>query len=101
MTSASREPEACAHALVGRVAALLDECHALRRQFETALTPPEGASGEAIRDLHFTLTATLELALTRTLQDVLTILRHASQPLGPMGDEWLKLQERALHREGE
>ena len=32
----------------------------------------------------------------RTAEDVLTVLRQASQPLGPMGAEWLKRQEREL-----
>ena len=31
--------------------------------------------------------------LVRTAEDALTVLRQASQPLGPMGAEWLKRQE--------
>jgi hypothetical protein len=35
--------------------------------------------------------------LVRTVEDALTVLRQASQPLGPMGAEWwLKRQERGL-----
>jgi hypothetical protein len=49
-----------------------------------------GASAEVVRVLYFALTSALEAALTRALEDVLTILRHASQPLGPMGAEWLE-----------
>jgi hypothetical protein len=35
----------------------------------------------------------------QVLGDVLTILRHASQPLGPMGAEWLERQARMLKGE--
>jgi hypothetical protein len=100
MIPASNAPEAQAHALVERVAQLLDECHALRGPLETAPEAGEGASAEAVRVLYFALTSALEVALTRALEDVLTILRHASQPLGPMGAEWLERQERVLKREG-
>jgi hypothetical protein len=43
----------------------------------------------------------IEADLIRTMEDVLTVLRHASQPLGPMGPEWLARQDRALKREDE
>jgi hypothetical protein len=33
------------------------------------------------------------------MEDVLTVLRQASQPLGPMGAEWLTRQEQALKRD--
>jgi hypothetical protein len=38
----------------------------------------------------------LEAGLVRTAEDAFTVLRQASQPLGPMGEEWLKRQEREL-----
>jgi hypothetical protein len=38
----------------------------------------------------------IEAGLVRTAEDALTVLRQASQPLGPMGAEWLKRQERDL-----
>jgi hypothetical protein len=34
--------------------------------------------------------------LVRTAEGTLTVLRQASQPLGPMGAEWLERQERGL-----
>jgi hypothetical protein len=34
----------------------------------------------------------------RTADDALTVLRQASQPLGPMGAEWLQRQEREVSR---
>ena len=37
-----------------------------------------------------------EAGLVRTAEDALTVLRQASQPLGPMGAEWLQRQERNL-----
>jgi len=35
------------------------------------------------------------------LDDAVKVLRHASQPLGPMGVEWLERQARALKSEHE
>lgn len=93
------EPEARAHALVERVALLLEQCHALRRQLEVPRELVEAASAEALRLLYFAVTGTLEAALVRAMADVLTVLRHASQPLGPMGAEWLDRQDRALKRD--
>jgi hypothetical protein len=42
------------------------------------------------------LVGALEAGLVRTAEDALTVLRQASQPLGPMGAEWLQRQERDL-----
>jgi hypothetical protein len=98
MRPASDEPEARAHARL-RVAALLDECHAVRQQLEVPREPVEAASAEALRLLYFAVTGALEAALVRAMADVLTVLRHASKPLGPMGNEWLDRQERELKQE--
>ena len=38
----------------------------------------------------------MEEGLVQTAEHVLTVLRQASAPLGPMGEEWLKRQERGL-----
>jgi hypothetical protein len=38
------------------------------------------------------LLGAIEAGLVRTMEDASTVLRHASQPLGPVGDEWLRLQ---------
>jgi hypothetical protein len=35
------------------------------------------------------------------MADMLSVLRQASQPLGPIGAEWLARQELALKREGQ
>ena len=56
----------------------------------------ETASAEAERLLYFALVGAIEEGLVRTAEDALKVLRHASQPLGPMGAEWLKRQERSL-----
>ena len=43
------------------------------------------------------LVGSLEAGLVRTAEDVLTVLRQASQPLGPMGGaEWIGQHERGL-----
>ena len=36
--------------------------------------------------------------LIRTIEDALTVWRHASQPLGLMGAEWFERQARALEK---
>jgi len=38
----------------------------------------------------------IDAGLIKTMEDV---LRHASQPLGPMGVEWLERQARVLKRD--
>jgi hypothetical protein len=53
-------------------------------------------SAQAERLLYFALVGALEAGLVRTAEGALTVLRQASQPLGPMGAEWLKRQERDL-----
>jgi hypothetical protein len=74
MTSSSEQPEGRAHVLCRARAALLDECRALRCQLETVPTPTEGTSAESVPVLRFEMTSALELALTRALQNVLTVL---------------------------
>ena len=41
----------------------------------------------------------IDAGLIRTMEDALQVLRHASQPLGPMGAEWSEMQERKLKGE--
>jgi hypothetical protein len=45
---------------------------------------------------YYALVGALEAGLVRAAEDALTVLRQASQPLGPMGAEWLERQERDL-----
>jgi hypothetical protein len=59
------------------------------------------SSAEAERILYVTLMSAIDAGLIRTMEDALKVLRHASQPLGPMGAEWLERQARALNRERE
>jgi hypothetical protein len=97
---ASDDPEAAANALIGRVAEILNEAHALVRELEL----PNSATGrtahaEAQRVLYFALVSALEVGLFRAIEDVLKVLRQASQPLGPMGAEWLERQARAMKQE--
>ena len=51
--------------------------------------------------LDFALAGAIEAGLLQTMEDVLTVLRQASQPLGPMGVEWLTRQARTLTRTDE
>jgi len=92
----SEEAAARAVALVERLFALLHECRALGPQREGAGTDPEPVSAQAERLLYYALVGALEAGLVRTAEDALTVLRQASQPLGPMGAEWLKRQEQDL-----
>ena len=92
----SEEPAARAVALVERLFALLHDCRALVPQLEATATDPESVSAEAERLLYYALVGAIEAGLVRTAEDALTVLRHASAPLGPMGAEWMKQQERSL-----
>jgi hypothetical protein len=38
----------------------------------------------------------MEVGLVRTAEDALPVLRQASQPLGPMGAEWMGRQSAGL-----
>jgi hypothetical protein len=89
VTPASDDPEAQAHDLIERVATLL----------EVPREPTEPPSAEALHLLYGALTGVLEASLIQAMKDVLTLLRQASMPLGPMGTEWLARQERAIKRE--
>ena len=82
--------------LVERLFAHLHDCRAVVPQLEAAPTDPEPVSAQAERLLYFALVGALEAGLVRTAEDALTVLRQAGQPLGPMGAEWLKRQERDL-----
>ena len=95
-TNPSDEPAAQAHALLERLFALLHDCRAVVPQLEAAGPEPESVSGQAERLLYYALVGALEAGLVRTAEDALTVLRQASQPLGPMGAEWLARQERNL-----
>ena len=95
-TNSGDEPAARAVALVERLFALLHDCRALVPQFEGAATDPGPVSAQAERLLYFAMVGAIEVGLIRSAEDALTVLRQASAPLGPMGAEWLKRQERDL-----
>ena len=94
-TNPSDEPAAQAHALLERLFVLLHDCRALVPQLEAG-GDAESMSAQAERLLYYALVGAIEAGLVRTAEDALTVLRQASQPLGPMGAEWLKRQERDL-----
>jgi hypothetical protein len=82
-----------------RVLALLRECRLVLRALERPSEPGESSSAEAERILYATLLSAVGAGLIRTMEEVPVVLRHASQPLGPMGAEWSARQERALKRD--
>jgi hypothetical protein len=92
----SDEAAVRAVALVERLFALLPDCRALVPQLEAGGPDPEPVSVQAERLLYYALVGAIEAGSVRTAEDALTVLRQASQPLGPMGAEWLKRQERRL-----
>ena len=66
-------------ALVERLFAILRDCRAVVRELEPGQPRHESPSAEAERLLYYALVGAM---------------RQAQQPLGPMGEEWLKRRER-------
>ena len=87
MTPASDQPTAEAQAIMERVLRLITECRVVLRALEHTPKAGESSSAEAERILYFTLMSAIDAGLIRTMEDALRVLRHASQPLGPMGAE--------------
>ncbi len=96
MTAPDASSEVLARSLVTCVFDLLHDCRAILPKLETPRARPESASAQAERVLYVALLGALEAGLVRTVEDALMVLRQASKPLGPMGDEWFKLHERLL-----
>ena len=79
-----------------RVLRLVTDCRTVLRALELPGEPSESSSAEAERILYFTLMRAIDAGLILTMEDAVKVLRHASQPLGPMGAEWLERQARLL-----
>jgi hypothetical protein len=90
------DPAAQAVALVERLFSLLHECRALVRELEPGHERQESPSAEAERLLYFGLVGAMEEGLVETAEHVLTVLRQAHAPLGPMGEAWLKQRDADL-----
>ena len=75
------------------------ECRVVLRALERPGEAGESSSADAERILYFTLMSAIDDGLIRTMEDVLRVLRQASQPLGPMGADWLARQQRSLKRD--
>jgi hypothetical protein len=90
------EPTGQAQAIMERVLGLVKECRVVLRALEHPPNPGESSSAEAERILYYTLMSAIDAGLIRTMEDALKFLRHTSQPLGPMGAEWLERQGRLL-----
>src|SRR5262249_2899007 len=101
VTAASDEPTAQAQAIMERVLGPVRECRVVLRALEQPPNAGESSSAEAERILYFTLMSALDAGLIKAMEDAVKVLRHASQPLGPMGAEWLEQQARALKSEHE
>jgi|SRR5262245_56305956 hypothetical protein len=84
MTSGSDEPTDQAQAIMEGVLRLVTDCRSVLRAFEHSGQPGESSSAEAERILYVTLMSAIDAGLLRTMEDALQVLRHASQPLGPM-----------------
>src|SRR5262245_12370889 len=93
------EPTAQAQAIMERVLGLVRECRLVIQALEHPPKTGESSSAEAERILYYTLMSAIDAELIRTMEDALQVLRHASQPLGPMGSEWLERQARAMNQE--
>ena len=84
MTPTSDEPTAQAQAIMERVLKLVTECRTVLRALELPGKSGESPSVEAERILYFTLMSAIDAGLIKAMEDAVTVLRHASQPLGPM-----------------
>ena len=99
MTPGSEEPTAQAQAIMERVPGLVRERRVVLRALERPGEAGESSSAEAERILYFKMMSAVDAGLIRTMEDALRVLRHASQPLGPMGSEWLERQARGMKQE--
>jgi hypothetical protein len=95
-TNPSDEPAAQAPRAPERPFALQRDCRAVVRGSRRRPPDLEPDSAQAERLLCFARVGALEAGLVRTAEGGLTVLRQASQPLGPIGAEWLARQERDL-----
>jgi hypothetical protein len=50
--------------------------------------------------LYLALLGAIEAGLVSTMEDAVTVLRQATQPLGPMGVQWLEAEERRFRTPG-
>ena len=99
MTPTSNEPTDQAQAIMERMLALVKECRVVLRALEQPAESGESSSAEAERILYHTLMSAIDAGLIKAMEDALKVLRHASQPLGPMGAEWLERQVAAVYPE--
>ena len=99
MTPGRDEPTAQSLAIIDRVLALVRECRLVLRALKCPGERGESQSSKTERIVYFRLLSTIDAGLIRTMEDALQVLRHARQPLGPMGAEWLERQARALKRD--
>jgi len=96
VTSASDEPPAQVQAIMERMLGLVRECRLVLRALER---PANRASRRAPKPSGFSTTRWWVRSRPGWSGRWLRVLRHAGQPLGPMGTEWLERQEQKLKDE--
>jgi hypothetical protein len=98
MASHSRDSEPAERAvtLLQRTGELLLECRTVAEQLSVAPDGQEPQSAAAERIAYGVLVAALEEGLVTTLQHAMDILKRFSAPAGPLGERWLREQERNL-----
>ena len=96
MTPARDEPTAQSLAIIDQVLALVRECRLVLRALEQPAKRGESQSGKTERIVYVRLLTAIDDGLIRTMEDALRVLRHASQPVGPIGEEWSERQARLL-----
>lgn len=94
--AAADDPATRAIALVHRLFALLQDCRTLTREMEPRLDRQEPAASAAERLAYFGVVAGLEEGLVRAAEHAIKVLEEARQPLGLVGEEWLRQQERTI-----
>src|SRR5262249_7717603 len=87
VTPVGDEPTAQAHAIMERLLVLVRDSRVVLSPLERG-EPGESSSAEAERILYSTLMSAIDAGLMKTMEDTIKVLRHARQPLGPMGVEW-------------
>jgi hypothetical protein len=94
------EPADRAVVLLQRVRELMIECRGVAEQLQVVPTQ-ESQAAAAERLSYGVLVAALEEGLVTTLQHAVDVLKRFRAAAGPLGEEWLREQERTLRPETE
>ena len=94
--SQETEPADRAVLLLQRTRELLLDCRRVAEQLSDSPAGQEPQAGAAERIAYGVLVAALEEGLVTTLQHAMDVLRRFSAPAGPLGEQWVRQQERKL-----